>query len=220
MAQLKKREKEDFLRVIDTIRAGMSDADKLRREIFFGPRNIEKVRLWFNHMPGYQLPKDEREQVRKHYKTFEVFSTMIRQQKEIDSTEIMELYNALRKNEQSSLWFTVLQSDKAYDEDRMEILNAILEYNNPNYHRTLIQVIERESTLETTGFWLEALERLVEYINTDNKNSQLFAEQWGGEDTDNLDWIMQDLEISSMLLYQETGNDKFLPADAKEMFLF
>jgi len=222
MAKMNNKERDKFLRVIDRIRENAPDADELRRDIFFGkPKSMEKVRIWFEYMPSYQLSKEERDEIRKSYVAWEIFKTLIIYQQDMKESEIMDFYNRLRDINKPHLWFTLFQiNGKVSYKMRFEIMNKIMNYNNPNYFATLLTVIDNElAAFEPEDFWTQALKKVVEYINSESKNSQSFAELWNSY-IDIPDFVISELDLTSTRLYNETGKDVFLPQEAKDIFLF
>lgn len=217
---MKKREKEDFRRDIDFIKNKMKGSDEIRRSIFFGPKNIEKIRMWFKYVPNYQLDLDELEQIKKYYKTWDIFNIIIKTQKVLSADDIISFYKSLRKSEQYNLWLTMMTNTKISMSFKLEVLEDYLAYNHRNYPKSLINVLEKE--YYTDIFWKEAIKRIIDYINEDGKHKQYYVDaiKYALDNSSMLDHEFSLINKSSEALYLSTERAYFLAQEAKDIFLF
>lgn len=217
MAKLTKVEKQKVITDLKYIASGSADSDEIRKK-FFAERNIEKMRLWCDINPGIKLTRDELDIIYKKYKSWDIFKTIITHQRQLTSDEIIKFYESL-KTTKNHLWMTMLMNSKVDDEYRIKIADEYFNYNNSNYHRQLLEVLDREIT-SNDKIYTKILENLMRYINGNNKNSKSYAKIWAETEILNLDMENAINKISSLLLYEETGLEQYIPEDVKDIFIF
>jgi len=190
-----------------------------RKELFFGKKNIAAIRLWFENFPLVDLSKDEVDEIIKRYNDWFVFKVLINTGKNISTEQAKKMVKKL-KNMASHLYIPIINSLTLNNDFRMEIFKRFLkETKNPNLIPNLLQVVNMGNSNAIDDFWKDATRELIDFINA-NQIGQLYADIWAGEDLHALRFRMSELRLYSAKIYEATEDQRYLPPEVKDIFIF
>jgi len=190
-----------------------------RKELFFGKKNIAAIRLWFENFPLVDLSEDEVDEVIKRYNDWFVFKVLINTRKNVSTDQVKKMVKKL-KNMASHLYISIINSMNLNNDFRMEIFKRFLkETKNPNLIPNLLQVVNIGNSTAIDDFWKNATKELIDFIDN-NKLGQLYADIWAGEDLHALRYRMSELGLYSLKIYEATEDQRYLPPEIKDIFIF
>lgn len=219
---LKNTERDELKKIYDEIAQDTKTptALALRKQIWEGPKKLAKIRYWFKLLPGVQLLPNELEIFKKKYASWELVKEVIKMQRNLTSDDVKELYESLSPSEQISITVTTINNNKIDDTYRMTLIEKLIKQNNFHYHIELLRLLDQElSSFEARDVWKDALRKVIDEINSNTFAGKNFLDNWTSE-MSIAHYVVDELGLSSLPLYELTGNESFLPKEAKDIFLF
>jgi serine/threonine protein phosphatase PrpC len=225
---LNKTETSEMAMMMEEIKLDQnSDKSKeYREEIFFGRKKVARIRYFLDSAPGVKLTDDEIKEIRKKYLNskksadWTIARDLIKYQRQLSGKEVMGIYNSLSEMNRISITQTVLGDSRITDKDRKELIDVLFNHGNYHYHVSLLGFVNNELlNYKVADIWKDTMRKIVDEVNSGSPKGQTFLDNWESEITV-ANYILDELELSSLALYELTGNETFLPKEAKDIFLF
>ena len=200
---------------------------KLRRDFFIPNQKLDKLRYFFNNVTTMRLTDDELQNIKQvivkpKSANWPIIQEIIKYQHHLTSEQIVEWFNCIKEHDRLTVSMSMIENKWVKDDAlKLELAAGMLKHIN--YIRPLIRAVDnatKGNPLELPAkLWDDIFLTIIDAINSGDTMSSVVAKIYTME-TKSFDSIAKRLGISSLLLYQYTGLDQYLPQEAKDIFMF
>lgn len=220
---LTKMELREMDIIIDSIHTNPTSPKSLSyREQFFVPKQkLAKVRYFFS-VVKCQLTDKELEVVRSiiikpNSSEWSVISRIIRFQQQLSEEQVMEWFEAITPLNRNAVALTIITDSRVKDVDyKVNLAKNLLKHVN---HRRPLLLNMDIHLVDGFEWWDKIFDLVIETINGDDGEvSDNLISIW--KVTKNLGEYALKKKAISLKLYQRTGDERYLPSAAKDIFMF
>ena len=200
----------------------------IRKHVFVANQKLFVIRKWFDLL--YHIPLTDKELeimkkivIKPNSTNWDILSTIIKEQKNMSGEKIKEWFDSIKSlstGDRAYIFFYVIRLKKIEDEELKTKLFKDLLYDFV-FQKDALMFIDGELTspLISNSLCEKLFNSLVEVIQEGGEISEKLLFYWVNLETI-FDKYAKEKEIRSMLLYNKTGLDQYLPQDVQDIFLF
>lgn len=194
-----------------------------RKELFNPKQKLAKLRFYFDRIPSIKLTDEELDSIKKvivkpKSAAWSIIKEIIKYQKQLSESQVIEWFEYIQPLDRLAVSMVIIEDSRITDIDyKLNLVKNLLDH--VNYRRSVITFLDNNITANPEEliekiFWI-----IMNLINVGNDKSKQIANLIVKE-TKFCEPFAHKHDVTSIVLYEITKNEQYLPSEAKDIFMF
>lgn len=195
--------------------------DEIRKEVFVPKQKLGVIRKWFNSFPETELTKKELDIIKSVVITpkesqWGIIYKILIYQPNLSPYEMKQWWNSISVKDKVLISFKLVEDDRINNDFKLYIMRKLLQ--SKTHYGVTIHKIDMSLYAGERGIWEKLFYDIIEVIDSKDDLSEVFIKHW--KKSSFLSEFAKEKNITSLVLYEATKQNHYLPQNAQDMFVF